>query len=128
MKTILLVDDEYAFVEVLTELLQGQGYRVLSAANGKDGLVRVQQERPDLVITDFMMPIGNGRELLRDMRTLADFRSTPVVMMSSTSKAVALSTPNGDLEVSAFVTKPAQWETLLAIVVRLIGRGAAAEG
>jgi DNA-binding NtrC family response regulator len=50
MKTILLVDDEYALVETLTELLQDEGYRVIAAANGKDGLTRASAENPDLVI------------------------------------------------------------------------------
>jgi CheY-like chemotaxis protein len=124
MKTILLVDDEYALVETLTELLQNDGYRVLSAANGKDGLVRLQKEKPDLVVTDVMMPIADGRELVRGMRALPEFQTTPVVMMSATTKAVALSDgPRQALEVSAFIRKPFQWEKLRDTVVRIIGEG-----
>ena len=73
MKTILIVDDEYALVENLAELLRDEGYRVVSAANGTDGLARVASEKPDLVITDLMMPIADGRELVRGVRALADF-------------------------------------------------------
>jgi CheY-like chemotaxis protein len=124
MKTILIVDDEYALVENLTELLQDEGYRIVSAANGKDGLERVTAEKPDLVLTDLMMPIGDGRELVRGMRALADFRATPVVMMSGSTKASALSNPNGGaVEVSAFLRKPVSWDKLLDVVVRLIGEG-----
>jgi CheY-like chemotaxis protein len=127
MKTILLVDDEYALVEILTALFQSQGYRVVSAMNGRDGLTRLQQEKPDLVITDFMMPIADGRQLLRGMRALPAFRATPVVMMSSTSRAVALSTAREALEVAAFIRKPAQWDVVFDTVVRLIGRGDSSE-
>jgi CheY-like chemotaxis protein len=123
MKTILLVDDEYALVEILTELLQGQGYRVVSATNGREGLTLLPIERPDLVVTDFMMPLSDGRELLEGMRALSEFKSIPVVMMSSTTKKVALATPNGALEVSAFIRKPAPWKKLLDTIVRLIGSG-----
>jgi CheY-like chemotaxis protein len=125
MKTILLVDDEYALVEMLTELLRDEGYRVASAANGKDGLARLQRERPDLVVTDFMMPIADGRDLLRGMRALPDFQATPVVMMSATMKSVALADPTDALHVSEFIRKPASWEKVLAVIVRLIGKSEA---
>jgi two-component system, OmpR family, response regulator VicR len=123
MKTILLVDDEYALVEILTELLQSQGYHVVSAGNGREGLARLKEGRPDLVITDFMMPIADGRELLRGMRASAEFHSIPVVMVSATTRTVALADPHGTLEVSAFIRKPAPWKKLLDTVVRLIGTG-----
>jgi CheY-like chemotaxis protein len=124
MKTILLVDDEYALVENLIELLQEEGYRVVSAANGKDGLVRAQAEKPDLVVTDLMMPIADGCELVLGLRTIPEFRSTPIVMMSATVKAVALSDGNGgELDVVAFLAKPVSWEKLLGVVVRSIGKG-----
>jgi CheY-like chemotaxis protein len=122
MKTILLVDDDYVLVEFLTELLQDEGYRVVAASNGRDGLARLREEKPDLVITDCMMPIADGRELLRSMRTIAGFESIPTVMMSATTKAVALSSPSGPLEVSAFIRKPARWAKFLDTVLRLIGR------
>jgi CheY-like chemotaxis protein len=123
MKTILVVDDEFALVENLTELLQDEGYRVVSAANGKDGLDRFQKEKPDLVLTDFMMPLADGRELVRGMRAFPDVGSVPVIMMSSTTKTVALSGADGTLEVSAFLKKPFPWEKLMDAIVGLIGRG-----
>jgi CheY-like chemotaxis protein len=123
MKTILIVDDEFAFVENLTELLQDEGYRVVSAANGKDGLERLQKEMPDLVLTDYTMPLANGRDLIRGMRALPDFRSLPVIMMSATTKTVSLADADGTIEVSAFLKKPFQLETLLDALVRLFGPG-----
>ena len=122
MRTILIVDDEYAIVESLAELLRDEGYRVVSAANGKDGLARVQAEKPDLVLTDSTTPIADGRELIRGVRALPEFRSTPIVLMSSSTKSAALSDPNGGtLDVSAFLQKPFTWEKVLEIVVRYIG-------
>ena len=122
MKTILVIDDEYAIVEVLAELLQDEGYRVLSAANGKDGLARLEKENPDLVIVDFMMPIGDGRELVERMRALPAHQSTPIVMMSSATQQIALSNGlGGKLEVSAFLRKPFKLDSLLETVNTLIG-------
>lgn len=123
MKTILLVDDEYGLVETLTELLEEEGYRVVAAANGKDGLAKLKKESPALILTDYMMPIADGRELVRGLREVAEFRSTPVVMMSASSKAVALSDANGSIEVAAFLKKPFEWDKLIQVIIRLIGNG-----
>ena len=90
--------------------------------NGKDALARVQKEKPDLVITDYMIPIAGRRELIQGMRALPEFRSTPVVMMTSTTKGVALSTVGEPLEVAAFIRKPAPWEKLQETVVQLLGK------
>jgi CheY-like chemotaxis protein len=126
MKTILLVDDEYALVETLTEFLQGEGFRVVSAENGKEGLERLQDERVDLVITDFMMPIGDGRELILAMRAHADQSSIPVIMVTASTRAVALS--GGAVKVSFFFSKPFRLEKLLEAVHQLIGPGVSGGG
>jgi len=83
MQTILLVDDEYSIVEVLTHLLEEEGYTVVTAANGRDGLDRASEKVPDLVITDLMMPIMDGDELLRELRKSAALRKVPVILITS---------------------------------------------
>ena len=123
MKTILVVDDEYALVEGLTELLQDEGYRVTSAGNGRDGLARLQKEKPDLVLVDLMMPVADGRELIRGMQSLADSRSIPVVLMSAAAKDVALRTGDRSLNVSRYLQKPFRLESLLEAIEQLVGKG-----
>jgi len=123
MKTILVVDDEYALVEALVELLLEEGYRAVSAANGLDALDRLQKEKPDLILTDNMMPIADGKEFIRGVRALDEYRNTPLVMMSSSPKQVALAAGSGrEIEVSAFLAKPFMVEDLLDLVERLIGK------
>ena len=123
MKTILVVDDEYALVETLVELLQDEGYRAVSAANGLDALDRLQKEKPDLILTDNMMPIADGKEFIRGVRALEEYRNTPLVMMSSSPKHVALANGAGrEIEVSAFLAKPFLVENLLDLVEALIGK------
>ena len=123
MKTILVVDDEYALVESLTELLQEEGYRVVSARDGRDGLAKLQKEKPDLVLVDFMMPIADGKELVRGMRSLTDHRSVPVVMMSAAAKEVALPIRDRSLNVSHYLQKPFRFEKLLEAIEQLMGKG-----
>ncbi len=125
MKTILVIDDEYALVESLTDLLEEEGYRVVSAANGKDGLTRVVKENPDLIITDFMMPIADGLELVRGVRALPTFQAVPVVMMSASNMAGMVT--NRRLNLSAFLSKPFQVDELMSIVRKLIGKGDSAK-
>ena len=67
MATVLVVDDEFGIVDVIDTILTDEGYRVLSACNGKQGLARLAEEKPDMVLLDFMMPILGGAEMLRVM-------------------------------------------------------------
>src|SRR5713226_783926 len=121
MKTILVVDDECFLVETLSVLLETEGYRVVSAANGKDGFAQLVKESPDLVLTDFMMPVSDGLELIWGLHALPAFRSLPVVMMSASPECVAL--PARPIRISAFLSKPFGLDELLPIIERLIGKG-----
>jgi DNA-binding response OmpR family regulator len=123
MKTILLVDDEYALLEGLAVLLEHEGYRVVTAANGKDALDRAIEVKPDLVLTDLMMPIADGRELVREMRKTKGLDTTPVVMMSASPRGVALSDDGATIEVAGYLRKPFRWESLRDAVIELIGQG-----
>jgi CheY-like chemotaxis protein len=124
MKTILVVDDDYLLVEALTDLLELEGYRVVSAANGKDGLAQLVKESPGIVLTDFMMPVADGLDLIWGVHALPKFRAPPMIMRSA-SRQVALSTylKARPVRLSAFLSKPFQMDKLLAIVERLIGNG-----
>ncbi|MFI5288450.1 MAG: response regulator [Polyangia bacterium] len=123
MKTILLVDDEFALTEILTSILEEEGYRVVTAANGKDGMVRLEKEQPALVLVDYMMPIMNGREFILEARRIPQYQGLPLVMMSSVSPRIALADgEGGQLEVAGFLTKPFQLAALLGTIERLIGQ------
>ena len=65
MATVLVVDDEFGIVDVLETILTDEGYRVLTACNGKQGLVRLSEEKPEVILLDFMMPILGGGDMLR---------------------------------------------------------------
>src|ERR1700722_9385130 len=92
MKTILIVDDEDSLLEILADVLKEEGYRVVTAANGRDGLAKAESEQPDLILTDFMMPIAGGRELIRGARALAGNQDLPIIMMSSSDRSTAFTT------------------------------------
>ncbi len=119
MKTILVVDDELDIVDVLSDLLTAEGYRVITASNGREGLARLAEARPDLVLLDRMMPVVDGAEMLRLMHDDASLGGIPVVMMSA-AEGRRLSQ---ELGCAAFLKKPFDLGTLLETVARLAGRG-----
>ena len=113
MRTVLVVDDEFGTVEVLVAALEDAGYRVLTAANGHRALERLEENKPDLVISDFMMPLMDGAALVTAMRTNPSFRDIPVIMMSAAPEAALRKHLDG---YKAFLRKPFRIAALLEIV------------
>jgi DNA-binding response OmpR family regulator len=120
-KTILVVDDEEGVVSLLEAYLRHQGFRVLSAANGRQALHLARQEHPDLIVLDIMMPEMDGLEFLRAHRQQAD---TPVILLTARveddEKVVGL-----ELGADDYLTKPFRPRELVArirAVLRRVGR------
>lgn len=117
MKTILVVDDEPAILDLLITLLDEEGYRVLSAVDGVTALESLKREAVEVVITDGMMPRLGGEALVRTMRERPETREMPVIFVS------AALTPRLDgLEPWWFLTKPFDLQMMLAAVEGAIGR------
>ncbi len=121
LKTILVVDDEYAIVEALAALLADEGYRVVTGMNGREGLERLAADVPDLVLLDVMMPVMDGHALLQAIREDPALAKIPVVMMSAAPKASF--GPPVSLAYDAFLHKPFGVNPLLETIARLL-RGA----
>lgn len=112
MATVLVIDDETSIAETVRAVLEDEGYAVQVAANGREGLVRLERERPDLVLSDVMMPELDGRELCRIMRADPSYRAIPIVLMSATSEASV----RGHCTYTAFLGKPFDMDALLMAV------------
>jgi CheY-like chemotaxis protein len=118
MKTVLVVDDEFSIVDVLVAALSDEGYRAVSAADGKQGLQRLAECRPDLVLLDFMMPRLDGPGMAKSMRSDANTRDIPIVMMSGVPEA---SVRPHFSEYALFLRKPFRTRIVLDAIQRLIG-------
>jgi CheY-like chemotaxis protein len=117
VKTILVVDDELANAEVLSLILEDEGYRVFCAANGRDGLERVMEVEPDLVVLDYMMPIVDGAEVGRRLRESPETSGIKILMNSSlTEDIVRAHFSNYD----AFLRKPYNVDVALGVIARLL--------
>jgi len=117
VKTILVVDDELANAEVLSLILEDEGYRVGVAANGRVGLERVAELQPDLVILDFMMPIMNGSEMGHALRENPATRHIRIVMNSSLPEA---SVRAHFSQYDCFLRKPYGIDVALVAIARLL--------
>ncbi len=85
MSTILLVDDEHDMLELFTEVLEQMDHHVISARDGLEALRLAREIKPDMVVTDWMMPRMNGVELCQRMHEDARLREIPIILHSSES-------------------------------------------
>lgn len=116
---VLVIEDELPMRTALVDILQGEGYRVLSAADGEAGLRRALEEGPDLVLLDLMMPGLDGFAVCGELRRLA--RRMPVLML--TAKGQVEDRVQGlDAGADDYLVKPFSTEELLARVRALLRR------
>ena len=83
--TVLIVEDEPAQSEVLAYNLKAEGYHVITADNGEDALILVDENMPDLILLDWMMPHVSGIEVCRRLKIRSETRSIPIIMLSARS-------------------------------------------
>src|ERR1041384_3720649 len=121
MATILIVDDRAANRDLLATILGYKGHRVLEAGDGKEALASVKRERPDLIISDILMPTMDGYEFVRWLRTDPNTADIPVIFSTAhylDREAAALAKACG---VSQTVYKPLDPETVLSAVDAALG-------
>lgn len=83
-KTILIIDDQPFFVTMQQNILKQQGYRVLAATTGAEGLARAKQHKPDLILLDIEMPGMDGFAVCEKLKQDNDLRQIPVVILTAT--------------------------------------------
>lgn len=115
MKSILLIDDDPNILGVFEATLAEQGYVLHTAVNGSEGLDLARRHRPDLIISDILMPGGDGRELLREIRQDPTIGGTQVVLMTGNVDDASMTT---EMERGAddFLAKPLTIRRILSCV------------
>ena len=114
--TILVVEDETAIAELLVELVEEYGYEALRAKNGAEGLSLARRHHPALIISDVMMPVMDGYELLRAIRNEPDLADTTVVLVSA---AFLRNLPPDLPPADAYINKPFNIQELGELLDRI---------
>jgi len=124
---ILIVDDEPDLIAVLRMGLLMEGFEVLEAADGEEGLRKAQQEKPDLVVLDLMLPRMDGYQVCRTLKFDARYKSLPIFILSARpgerDKRLAL-----EMGADLFISKPYDLKDLVTRIrqrLKLDGQAAA---
>ena len=111
-KKVLIVDDEIHIVHVVAIKLRNNGYDVLSADNGAEAYELACKEKPDIIVTDFQMPVMTGLELVEKLRQRQETKDIPVIMLTARSFAIPKEQQE-ELQISDCLSKPFSPKELL---------------
>jgi len=90
MQKILLIEDEEILINLLQRKLEGDGYEVVVAKNGQEGLKAMREAEPDLILLDIIMPKMNGLEVMEEMQKDKELRRIPVIVISNSGQPLEL--------------------------------------
>jgi len=131
---ILVVDDDYDFLEITRLLLERAGYRVTTAADPSQAFRKIADEKPDLVITDLMMTsLDSGFSLARTIKEDPRYTHIPLIIATSVSSALGLdfkprsAEEQAQMHADAYFDKPLDIPTLLKTIANLLGNAAGKE-
>jgi CheY-like chemotaxis protein len=116
MTTVLILDDEYLITDILSFALEDEGYMTVTAGSGARALEILDRERPDLIITDYMMPGMTGIEFADAVRRRQSHQATPMMLMSGAQAYLGTARP--DLFVEIF-EKPFDIDVVIGRVKEL---------
>ncbi len=123
---ILVVDDDPDILDAVTMILESQGYKVVTASNGVDGLATLKAEEPDLMILDLLMPKKDGFAVYKEIQTpsWSKYKGTPILVLTSVREEASrrrYELETGlELDVDDYVEKPISPDVLLERVRKLI--------
>jgi len=119
MMKILLVEDEKVLIETVTLRLQANGYEVISASDGFEGLEKAKKEKPDLIILDLMLPKMDGYKVCGLLKADTRYNKIPIIMF--TARAQESDKKMGkEVGADAYITKPFEPQALLEKIHQLL--------
>lgn len=118
-KTVLVVDDSASLRQVVSIALKGAGYEVLEGCDGKDALSKLTGQKVHLIISDVNMPNMDGITFVKEVKKLANYKFTPIIMLTTESQE-GKKAEGQEAGAKAWVVKPFKPETMLLAVSKLI--------
>jgi two-component system chemotaxis response regulator CheY len=119
-KVVLTIDDSKSVRDMVAFALEPQGYRVVGAADGSEGLARLRSDAPALVITDLNMPVMNGVEFIEAARREPGGAGVPIIMLT-TETAAEMKARGKAAGATGWIEKPFDPAKLVAVAKKLLG-------
>lgn len=120
MTKILAVDDSASMRQMVSFTLQGAGYEVVEACDGQDAFNKAKQASVDLVLSDVNMPVMDGISLIKNLRTLPNYKFTPILMLTTESAADKKSEGKA-AGATGWIVKPFNPDQLLNTIKKVLG-------
>ena len=120
MKRIMTVEDSNSLRQMVSFTLKDAGYDVIEAHDGQDALNKLNLSGVDMIITDMNMPVMNGLELTRSLRSIPDYRFTPVIFLTTESQ-LQKKDAAGKAGATGWIVKPFKPEQLVRVVRKVLG-------
>lgn len=119
MKKILVIDDTLHLLEEIRDLLQMEGYNVITAYDAFDGMHKIGTTNPDLIITDLLMPEMNGFELISKIRSIDKHQLTPIIVLSAQATKETEQKAR-ECSADAYIRKPCSADQLISSIEKLL--------
>ncbi|MCK5082345.1 MAG: response regulator [Candidatus Omnitrophica bacterium] len=121
MPRILLVDDEVQLVTMVQMRLEANGYEVVTASNGQEGLDKAKSENPDLIMMDVMMPKMDGYKVCGLLKNDTRYSKIPIILFTARAQQDDKEL-GGEVGADAYITKPFEPPMLLAKIEELLNK------
>ena len=129
MKKVLVVDDDVDVRKFVSKLVERAGYEAIEAKNGMEGMDKVREDKPDLIILDVLMPKQSGIRMYRELKTDEPLKDIPVIMLSAiapksffrSQEVLAEFAGQSVPEPEAYMEKPEEPEELIALMKKILG-------
>jgi two-component system OmpR family response regulator len=120
MARVLIIDDDFEIVAIISEILKHEGHEVDSAADPVDGMQKSRKVKPDLIILDYHMPGNTGAHLFESLRRNTATKKTPILFMSGEASPELILSEISDSEASRFLPKPVKLEDFRRAIAEML--------
>lgn len=122
MKTVLIIEDNADIRENACEMLELEGYKTLSAPDGKAGIASARQHKPDIILCDIMMPEADGYEVYDTLKTDAATAHIPFIFLTASVQKKDIETGLG-MGADGYIKKPFEAEEFFDTIARCLATG-----